>query len=115
MARAKGIESEDHLPEVRAPGGIPAESPERAGTEEERGRHQRFAHEPYSGSGQGRHGAPTAESLPLEKSKQGGSACSEDTTMPWPADEAVEHEQRRDGARPRGRVNPAHRDTRRHR
>ncbi len=97
------------------PGETPAESPELGGTEEERGRHQRFAHEQYSGSGQGRHGAPTGESLPLEKPKQGGSAYPEGTTMPWPADEAVEREQRRDEARPKGRVNPAHRDTSRRR
>ena len=92
-----------------------APSPELGDTEEARNRHQRFAHEQYSGSEQGRHGAPTGESLPLEKPKQGGSAYPEGTTMPWPADEAVEREQRRDEARPRGRVNPAHRDTRRRR
>lgn len=97
------------------PGETAAPSPELGTTEEERNRHQRFAHEQYSGSEQGKHGAPTGENLPLEKPKRGARDYPEGTTMPWPVDEAVEREQQRDEARPQGPVNPAHRDTRRRR
>ena len=95
------------------PGETSATSPELGQTEEERNRHQRFAHEQYSGSEQGKHGAPTGENLPLEKPKREAGSYPEGTTMPWPVDAAVEHEQRRDEARPKGPYNPAHRTLRR--
>ena len=128
MTRITGVEPKDRLPEVREPtsarkspspsrdprpGEAAADSPELGSTEEERNRHQRFAHEQYSGSEQGKHGAPTGENLPLEEPGRERKDYPEGTTMPWPADEAVEREQRRDEKRPKGKINPAHRDSRR--
>lgn len=90
-----------------------APAPELGDSEEQRNRHQRFAHEQYSGSEQGRHGAPRGRNLPLEKPRHRGGDYPQGTTMPWPVDEEVAREQRRDEKRPAGRVNPAHRDGRR--
>lgn len=108
MARKPTLPSRDPKP-----GETPADSPELGRTEEERNRHQRFAHEQYSGSEQGKHGAPAGRNLPLEKPEGQAEAYPEGTTMPWPVDEAVEHEQRRDEARPKGAYNPSHRTSQR--
>lgn len=94
------------------PGEKAADRPELGETEEERNRHQRFAHEQYSGSQQGKHGAPMGKKLPLARPKGARDDYPEGTKMPWPADEAVEHEQRQDEQRPQGRPNPAYREPR---
>jgi hypothetical protein len=58
-------------------------------TPEERNRHLRYAHEQYSGSGQGRFGAPNGRSLPLEKPQHKQGDYPPGTKMPWPADKEV--------------------------
>jgi hypothetical protein len=74
----------------------PQEPPELGGSPEERNRHLRYAHEQYSGSGQGRFGAPVDQgkggrNLPLQKQED----YPPGTKMPWPADSAIEAEQKR--------------------
>jgi hypothetical protein len=58
---------------------------------EERNRHLRYAHEQYSGSGQGPFGAPRGCNLPLEK-PQKAEDYPPGTRMPWPRDETIEAE-----------------------
>lgn len=61
-------------------------------SQEERSRHLRYAHEQYSGSGQGKFGAPKGRNLPLEKPKQEGGDYPPGTRMPWPSDRDVKAE-----------------------
>jgi len=78
----------------------PQEPPELGGSPEERNRHLRYAHEQYSGSGQGRFGAPVDQgkggrNLPLQKPPRKQEDYPPGTRMPWPADSAIEDEQKR--------------------
>jgi hypothetical protein len=63
---------------------------ELGGSREERNRHLRYAHEQYSGSGQGRFGAPEGRKLPLEKPQRQRRSYPPGTRMPWPSDEIIE-------------------------
>lgn len=63
-------------------------------SKEERNRHLRYAHEQYSGSGQGRFGAPKGRKLPLEKPQAKEQGYPPGTKMPWPSDETVEAEEK---------------------
>lgn len=65
---------------------------ELGGVREERNRHLRYAHEQYSGSGQGRFGAPKGRNLPLEKPQGKQADYPPGTRMPWPSDAEVEAE-----------------------
>lgn len=76
-------------------------SPELGDTREERNRHLRYAHEQYSGSGQGRFGAPKGRNLPLEKPQDKQGDYPPGTKMPWPPDAAVDAEARRSRRRSR--------------
>lgn len=69
--------------------------PELGGTHEERNRHLRYAHEQYSGSGQGKFGAPKGRNLPLEKPQRKEDEYPPGTKMPWPPDGEVDAEARR--------------------
>ena len=76
----------------------PQEPSELGGSAEERSRHLRYAHEQYSGSGQGRFGAPVDQgkggrNLPLPPAKQ--QDYPPGTRMPWPPDGAIAAEQKR--------------------
>ena len=67
---------------------------------EERNRHLRYADEQYSGSAQGRVGAPESRDLPLQKppaEKQ--RTCPPGTKMPWPPHQAIEAETKPPGRR----------------
>ena len=72
---------------------------ELGGSGEERNRHLRYAHEQYSGSGQGRLGAPKGRNLPLDKPRRKQERYPPGTRMPWPADEAIASEDK--GSKPR--------------
>jgi hypothetical protein len=84
----------------------PQEPPELGGSPEERNRHLRYAHEQYSGSGQGRFGAPVDQgkggrNLPLQKPAAKQQDYPPGTKMPWPPDSAIEAEQKRTRRRPK--------------
>jgi hypothetical protein len=61
-------------------------------SQEERNRHLRYAHEQYSGSGQGRFGAPKGRNLPLQEAQEKQQDYPPGTKMPWPSDETIERE-----------------------
>ena len=68
---------------------------------EERNRHLRYAHEQYSGSGQGRFGAPEGRNMPLQKPTEKSEDYPPGTRMPWPPDESIEAEAGRSRRRPK--------------
>ena len=74
---------------------------ELGGSAEERNRHLRYAHEQYSGSGQGRFGAPQGRKLPLQKPRGKQEDYPPGTKMPWPADEVIEADDKRPRRRPK--------------
>jgi hypothetical protein len=77
------------------------DNPELGETREQRNRRLRYAHEQYSGSGQGRFGAPKGRNLPLEKPRRQEEDYPPETKMPWPPDDKVAAEARRPGRRRR--------------
>jgi hypothetical protein len=75
--------------------------PELGETGEQRNRRLRYAHEQYSGSSQGRFGAPKGRNLPLEKPQKKKDEYPPGTKMPWPADDEVKGEAHRPARRRR--------------
>lgn len=67
-----------------------AKNAELGRSREERNRHLSYAHEQYSGSGQGCFGAPKGRRLPLQTPPKNTERYPPGTKMPWPPDETIE-------------------------
>ena len=75
--------------QVTRRGGRKTQAEELGGSSEERDRHLRYAHEQYTGSGQGRFGAPKRHPC-RRRSRARTGTYPRGTRLPWPPDRAIE-------------------------